>query len=157
MANIKRHLNEGRAQCDFSQLKVFLSRLRSHHLSTFVILLTKMTFSFLMLLSMFMWIPFVDGNVVSSCFLQHCWYVKVMFLTLHTCSELKSLNYRAITIEFVNCLPIQFNGDILLKLPLTCHPLDILDNYKVWIENTKVMFGASCKLVTLRICLDWVS
>jgi hypothetical protein len=34
---------------------------------------------------------------------------------------------------------------------------DILDNYKVWIESMMVMFGASCKLVTSKICLDWVS
>jgi hypothetical protein len=39
--------------------------------------------------------------------------LKAMFLTPHTCSKLKSLDYEAITIEFVNCLPIKFNGDIL--------------------------------------------
>jgi hypothetical protein len=37
--------------------------------------------------------------------------LKVMSLTSHTCFELKSLDYGAITIEFVNCLPIKFNGD----------------------------------------------
>jgi hypothetical protein len=49
--------------------------------------------------------------------------LKAMFLTLHTCFELKSLDYGAITIEFVNYLPTKFNGDILFELPLVCHPL----------------------------------
>jgi hypothetical protein len=53
------------------------------------------------------------SNVVDS--------LKVVSLTTHTCSELKSLDYGAISIEFVNCLPIKFNGDILFKLPLVCH------------------------------------
>jgi len=46
--------------------------------------------------------------------------LKVMSLTLHTCFKLKSFNYRAIAIEFVNCFP---NGDILFELPPICHPL----------------------------------
>jgi hypothetical protein len=39
--------------------------------------------------------------------------LKVMSLTLHTCYELKSLNFEVITIEFVNCPPTKFNGDII--------------------------------------------
>ncbi len=38
---------------------------------------------------------------------------KVMSLISHTCFELKSLDYGAIIIEFVNCLPTKFNGDII--------------------------------------------
>jgi hypothetical protein len=49
--------------------------------------------------------------------------LKVMFLTLHTSFELKSLDYSAITIEFVNCLPTKFNGDILFELPFVHHRL----------------------------------
>jgi hypothetical protein len=49
--------------------------------------------------------------------------LKAMPLTSHTCCELKSLNYMAITIEFVNCIPTKFNGDILFELPHACHPL----------------------------------
>jgi len=37
--------------------------------------------------------------------------------------ELKSLNYNVITIEFVNCLPTKFNGDILFELPPLHHLL----------------------------------
>jgi hypothetical protein len=44
-------------------------------------------------------------------------------MTLHACFKLKSLDYGAITIEFVNCLPIKFNGDILFELPLIRRPL----------------------------------
>jgi hypothetical protein len=43
--------------------------------------------------------------------------LKAMSLTLHTRYESKSLNYNAIIIEFVNYLPIKFNGDILFELP----------------------------------------
>jgi hypothetical protein len=49
--------------------------------------------------------------------------LKAMSLNLHVYFELKSLNYEAITIEFVNSLPSKFNGDILFKLPHVCHPL----------------------------------
>jgi hypothetical protein len=49
--------------------------------------------------------------------------LKAMFLTLHTWSKLKSLDYEVITIEFVNYLPTKFNGDILFGLPRICHPL----------------------------------
>jgi hypothetical protein len=44
--------------------------------------------------------------------------LKVMSLTLHACSELKSFDYGAITIEFVNCLPTKLNGDILFAISL---------------------------------------
>ncbi len=53
-------------------------------------------------------IPFF--NIVES--------LKAMSLTLYACSELKSFDYGAITMEFVNCLPTKFNGDILFDLPL---------------------------------------
>ncbi len=49
--------------------------------------------------------------------------LKIMSLTSHVSFELKSLDYGAITIEFVNRLPTKFNGDILFKLPLMHHPL----------------------------------
>jgi len=42
---------------------------------------------------------------------------KVMSLISHICFELKSFDYGAIIIEFVNCLPTKFNGDILFELP----------------------------------------
>jgi hypothetical protein len=46
-----------------------------------------------------------------------------MSLTPHVCFELKSLEYCAITIEFVNYFPTKFNGDILFEFPLIRHPL----------------------------------
>jgi hypothetical protein len=46
-----------------------------------------------------------------------------MSLTPHVSFKLKSFDYNAITIEFVNCLPTKFNGDILFELLLVCHPL----------------------------------
>jgi hypothetical protein len=49
--------------------------------------------------------------------------LKAMFLTPHICSELKPLDYMAITIEFVNYLPSKFNGDMLFELPPIHHPL----------------------------------
>jgi hypothetical protein len=49
--------------------------------------------------------------------------LKVMSLTLQVSSKLKSLNYNAVTIEFVNYLPTKFNGDILFEIPPICHPL----------------------------------
>ncbi len=87
------------------------------------------------------------SNVVDS--------LKAMFLTSHACYELKSYNYGAIIIEFVNCFPTKFNGDVLFKLPLFVIHQDILDNCKVWIESSMVMLGASCKSITLRFRLDW--
>jgi hypothetical protein len=49
--------------------------------------------------------------------------LKVMSLTSQVFSKLKSLNYNAITIEFVNYLPTKFDGDILFEIPPICHPL----------------------------------
>jgi hypothetical protein len=49
--------------------------------------------------------------------------LKAMSLTTHTCSKLKTFDYEAITIVFVNGLPTKFNGDILFELPLIHHPL----------------------------------
>jgi len=46
-----------------------------------------------------------------------------MSLALHTCSKLKSFDYGVITIEFMNCLPTKFNGNMLFELPPFCHPL----------------------------------
>jgi len=81
--------------------------------------------------------------------------LKLMSLTPRTCSELKSFDYDAKTIEFVNCLPTKFNGDILFELLMCVIYWDILENCKVWTKSMTVMFGASCRLVTLRKCLDW--
>jgi len=44
--------------------------------------------------------------------------LKTMSLTLHVSFELKSLDYGPITIEFMNCFPTKFNGDILFELSL---------------------------------------
>ncbi len=49
--------------------------------------------------------------------------LKGMSLTPHACFKLKSLDYGAITIEFVNCFPTKFNGDILFELPPSHHLL----------------------------------
>jgi hypothetical protein len=42
--------------------------------------------------------------------------LKAMSLTLHRCFKLKFLDYGAIKIESMNCLPTKFNGDILFEL-----------------------------------------
>jgi hypothetical protein len=65
----------------------------------------------------------VFSNIVNS--------LKVISLTLHAYFELKSLDYGAITIEFANCLPTKFDGDIYLNLLLSIIHWDIIDNYKV--------------------------
>jgi hypothetical protein len=49
--------------------------------------------------------------------------VKAMSLTPHTCYELKSLDYGAITIEFVNCLPLNLMVTYYLNFLLSIHPL----------------------------------
>jgi hypothetical protein len=49
--------------------------------------------------------------------------LKAMSLTPHASFELKSLDYGPITIEFTNCFPIEFNGDILFELSLVHHSL----------------------------------
>jgi hypothetical protein len=48
---------------------------------------------------------------------------KAMFLTSHICFELKTFDYGAITIEFVNCLLVKINGDILFECLPIFHPL----------------------------------
>ncbi len=49
--------------------------------------------------------------------------LKTMSLTLHASFELKSLDYGPITIEFMNCFPTKFNGDILFELCFVRHLL----------------------------------
>jgi hypothetical protein len=49
--------------------------------------------------------------------------LKAMSLTPHICSKLKSLDYGAIIIEFGNCLPTKFNGNILFELSPIHHSL----------------------------------
>jgi hypothetical protein len=83
--------------------------------------------------------------------------LKVMSLTLHIYSELKSLNYEAIIIEFVNYFPTKSMVTYYLSFVLFDIHWDNPDNYKVWIERSMVILGASYKLVTLKIHLDWVS
>jgi hypothetical protein len=75
--------------------------------------------------------PLVNLQTLTRCSLYGCMEVpqvvassnvvdllKAMSLTLHDWSKLKSLDYGAIRIEFVNCLPITFNGDILFEFSL---------------------------------------
>ncbi len=86
--------------------------------------------------------------------------LKAMSLTPHASSKLKSFNYNAITIEFMNCLPTKFNGDILFELPAMCHPLghsrqlqgmDRKYNGHVWCKlqtgNIKNLFGLGFKTI----------
>jgi hypothetical protein len=49
--------------------------------------------------------------------------LKIMSLTSQTSFESKSLDYSAITIEYVNCFPTKFNGDILFELFFMHHSL----------------------------------
>jgi hypothetical protein len=49
--------------------------------------------------------------------------LKVMSLTPRASFELKSFDYDAITIEFVNYFPTKFNGDILFEFPHVRHLL----------------------------------
>jgi hypothetical protein len=70
--------------------------------------------------------------------------LKAMSLTPHTCSKLKSFDYGAIKIEFVNCLPTKFNGDILFELRgLFTIYWDIMNNYKSMARNMMVMLGVN--------------
>jgi len=48
---------------------------------------------------------------------------KVMSLTVHASFELKSLDYGAITIEFMDFFLTKFNGDILFELLLIRYSL----------------------------------
>jgi hypothetical protein len=72
-----------------------------------------------------------------------------MSLTSHTSFELKSLDYDAITIKFVNCLPTKFNGDILIELPLVNHPFGHLEQLQGM--DRKYNGHAWCKLQTDNI------
>jgi hypothetical protein len=83
--------------------------------------------------------------------------LKTMSLTPHACSELKSFDYWAITIEFVNYLPTKFNGDILFELPPICHPLGQSKQLQGMDKKFDAMLGVSCRLITSRIHLDWAS
>ncbi len=88
----------------------------------------------------------VSSNIVN--------LLKAMFLTSHACSKLKSLDYGAIRIEFVNFLPLHLMVTYYLSLLLFIIHWDILDNCKVWTKSLMVMFSASCKLVTSIFHLD---
>jgi hypothetical protein len=82
--------------------------------------------------------------------------LKAMSLILHVYSKLKSLDYKAITIEFVNYLPTKSTMTNYLSFVLSTY-WDNLDNCKVWTKRLMVMRGASCILVTLKIHLDRAS
>ncbi len=75
--------------------------------------------------------------------------LKPMSLTPHTCSKLKSLDYGAIIIEFVNCLPTKFNGDILFELSPIRHPLGHFEQLQG--IHKKSNGHAWCKLQTSNI------
>jgi hypothetical protein len=49
--------------------------------------------------------------------------LKAMFLTPYACFELKFFDYSVITIEFMNCFPTKFNGEIIFELLPIHHPL----------------------------------
>ncbi len=72
-----------------------------------------------------------------------------MSLTSHTCLELKSLNYGAITIEFMNYVPSKFNGDILFELLPIHHPLG--KSKKLQGMDRKFDGHVWCKLQTSNI------
>jgi hypothetical protein len=75
--------------------------------------------------------------------------LKVMSLTPHDFSKLKSPDYDAITIEFVNYLPKKCNGDILFEfLPLR-HPLG--HSRQLQGMGRKYNGHAWCKLQTSNI------
>jgi hypothetical protein len=78
-----------------------------------------------------------------------------MSLTSHTSFKLKSLDYCAITIEFVNYLPTKFNGDILFELPPMHHPLGHSEQLQGM--DRKYDGHAWCKSITSKMHLDWAS
>jgi hypothetical protein len=98
----------------------------------------------------------MDGCATTTSFSSIVESLKAMSLTLHACFELKSLDYGATTIEHVNFLPTKFSGDIFLNYLLFIIHWDIQNNCKIWIKSMMVTFNASCKLVTLKIHLNWV-
>jgi hypothetical protein len=60
-----------------------------------------------------------------------------------------SFDYGAITIEFVNCLPTKFNGEILFELPLVRHLL----GHSRQLQGMDIKYGGHvwCKLQTINI------
>jgi hypothetical protein len=62
---------------------------------------------------------------------------------------LKSFDYDVITIEFVNCLPTKFNGDILFELP----PLHHLLGHSKQLQGMDKKYNGHvwCKLQTCNI------
>ncbi len=80
-----------------------------------------------------------------------------MSLTPNTSFELKSLDYNAITIEFVNCLPTKFNGDIFFELLPMCHLLGLF--WQLQGMDRKYDGHVWCKLQTsnIQILVDWTS
>jgi hypothetical protein len=80
--------------------------------------------------------------------------LKAMSLTPHACSKLKPLDYNAITIEFMNCFPTKFNGEILFEFFPIHHPLGHFGHLQGM--NRMAMLGASCKLITLKICFNCI-
>jgi hypothetical protein len=83
--------------------------------------------------------------------------LKAMSLTSQACFELKSFDYGAITIEFVNFFPTNLMVTYYLSFLLFIIHWDNPNNCKVWTESLMVMLGVSCRLVTSRIHLDWAS
>ncbi len=73
---------------------------------------------------------------------------KVMSLISDTCFELKSFDYGAIIIEFVNCLPTNSMVTYSLNFLLVCHPLGHFRQLQV---DKKYNGHAWCKLQTNNI------
>jgi len=70
--------------------------------------------------------------------------LKTMSLTLHASFELKSLDYGPTTIEFMNCFPTKFNGDILFELCFVRHLLGHFEQLQGM--DTKYNGHVWCKL-----------
>jgi hypothetical protein len=108
----------------FPTIQSFLSRLWSHHLSTFVIILTKMTLPFLMLLSMSLWIH----DLLKSNLCTWMCYKQLFSPTLLICCSNNVFDPTRlfwIKVPWLQChhnwifesLPIKCNGEMLLELP----------------------------------------
>jgi len=67
-----------------------------------------------------------------------------MSLTPHACFEMKSLDYGAITIEFVNFFLTKFNGAICFELCLVCRPFGY--SGQLQIMDRKYDGHVGCKL-----------
>jgi len=80
--------------------------------------------------------------------------LKAMSLTSHISSKLKSLDYGAIIVEFMNCFLTKFNGDILFELPPMYHLL----GHSKQLQGVDIKYDghAWCKLHTnnKKMCLD---